>query len=245
LEKGRSFEKPLCRPPDFFLKVPIVKSWIAGETAGFLVVNKPAGVLSQKDKSGENDLAAILRKSLQEAGCPLPFLAPIHRLDRNTSGLILMAKSSEWARQLTTWLQEGRIQRTYLAIVKGDPGPKGSFQDRLKKNERTNTVSVDPLGDEAITEYERLQKLGNSCLMRVQLKTGRSHQIRVHFSHAGHALLGDKKYAKKPWSEIFQRPALHSATLSLPGGPGNTIAFSAELPDDMAKLLLKLGGTAP
>lgn len=209
-----------------------MKDWIAHESEGFLVVNKPAGVLSQKDKSGDDDLAALLKKDLK-----LSFLAPVHRLDRNTSGLILLAKSSDWAKKLTDWLQDGRVHRTYLAIVKGDPGERGTYDFRLKKREQSNEVFVDPKGDEALTDFERVQKLGNSCLVKVRLRTGRSHQIRVHFAHAGHALLGDKKYAKKPWSEIFIRPALHSAELELPG-----LKVDVPLPDDMKNLLIKLGG---
>ena len=209
-----------------------MKSWIVSEEPGFFVVNKPAGVLSQKDKSGDEDLAAILQKSF-----PLPFLAPVHRLDRNTSGLILLAKNPDAARELTEWLQEKKIQRTYLAIVKGDPGEQGRWDFRLRKNEKTNEVFVDPAGAEAITEFRREKKMGNSSLVRVNLLTGRSHQIRVHFAHAGHALLGDRKYAKKPWSEIFGRPALHSAELAMPGKN-----FLAPLPADMRELLGKLGG---
>lgn len=209
-----------------------MSNWIAHETDGFLVVNKPAGVLSQKDKSGDEDLAALLKK-----GNAYSFLAPVHRLDRNTSGLILLAKSSDWARKLTGWLQDGKIHRSYLAIVKGDPGESGTYDFRLRKNEMTNEVSVHERGEEAVTDFERLQRLGNSSLVKVRLRTGRSHQIRVHFAHAGHALLGDRKYAKKPWSEIFGRPALHSAELELPG-----LRVEASLPDDMKTLLTKLGG---
>lgn len=208
-----------------------MKNWIVHEAPGFLVIDKPAGVLSQKDKSGDEDLAEILQKELR-----LPFLAPVHRLDRNTSGLILLAKDSTTARALTDQLQAKKIRREYLAIVKGDPGESGRFEFRLRKNEKTNEVFVDPKGDEAVTEFEREQKMGNSSLVRVRLLTGRSHQIRVHFSHAGHALLGDRKYAKKPWSEIFGRPALHSAELVVEGR-----TFRASLPQDMRELLKKLG----
>jgi RluA family pseudouridine synthase len=209
-----------------------MKSWILFDSPGFLVVNKPAGVLSQKDKSGADDLAALLQKDLN-----LPFLAPVHRLDRNTSGLILLAKTPEAARDLTDKLRKKEIQRTYLAVVKGDPGESGRFEYRLRKNEKTNEVFVDPKGDEAVTEFRREKHFGNSSLMRIRLLTGRSHQIRVHFAHAGHALLGDRKYAKKPWSEIFPRPALHAAELEVNGR-----AFTAPIPQDIQDLLAKLGG---
>jgi RluA family pseudouridine synthase len=221
-----------------------VNNLIIHEEAGFLAVNKPAGVLSQKDKSRDPDLAEILQKEFARKGKPLPFLAPVHRLDRNTSGMILLAKTPTAARELTEWLQEGRIHRTYLAVVKGDPGERGRYEFRLRKNEKTNEVFVDAAGDEAVTEFTRERKMGNSSLVRVRLLTGRSHQIRVHFAHAGHALLGDKKYAKKPWSEIFGRPALHAVEVELPesDSPETLKKFTAPLPQDMKDLLQKLGG---
>lgn len=208
-----------------------------------MVVNKPAGILSQKDKSGDEDLAALVQKEAQKEGKLLPFLAPVHRLDRNTSGLILLAKNSETARVLSGQLKDGKIHRTYLAIAKGDPGEIGRYEFRLRKNEKTNEVSVSDKGEEAVTEFRRMQKMGNSSLMQVRLLTGRSHQIRVHFSHAGHALIGDKKYAKKPWSEIFGRPALHAAELEFPDADGKKMkVVKAPLPKDMQDLLQKLGG---
>ena len=218
-----------------------MREWIVHEDPGFFVVNKPAGVLSQKDKSGDDDLASLIQKDFANGGAALSFLAPVHRLDRNTSGLIILAKSSDAARELTDWLQEKKIQRTYLAIVKGDPGEKGRYEYRLRKNEKTNEVFVDDKGDAVITEFTRERKMGNSSLVRVKLVTGKSHQIRVHFAHAGHALLGDRKYAKKPWSEIFLRPALHSAVLEMPE-PCRIKRFEAKLPKDMQELLRKLSG---
>lgn len=212
-----------------------MKEWIVHEAAGFIVVNKPAGILSQKDKSGDQDLATILQKDLA-----LPFLAPVHRLDRNTSGLILLAKNSETANELTELLRDKIIQRRYLAVVKGDPGESGRFDFPLRKNSNTNEVFVDPKGSPAVTEYLRLEKMGNSSLMQVRLLTGKSHQIRVHFAHAGHALIGDKKYAKKPWSEIFGRAALHSWELDIPVETKD-LKYRAPLPQDMRDLLAKLG----
>lgn len=216
-----------------------MKSWIFLETPGYFVMNKPAGVLSQKDKSGEDDLAAILKKDLEKGGKKAPFLAPVHRLDRNTSGLLILARSAEAARELTGWIQGGGIKKSYLAVVKGDPGESGRYDFRLKKDEKKNQVFVSDQGDESLTEFRRKQKMGNSSLVEVSLLTGRPHQIRAHFAHAGHALLGDRKYGKKPWSEIFARPALHAYRLEIPGLPH---PIECPLPEDMRALLKKLGG---
>jgi len=215
-----------------------MRSWILHAEKGFFVVNKPAGVLSQKDKSGEDDLAGLLKKDLEKKGEKVPFLAPVHRLDRNTSGLLILARSAEAAAQLTDWLQKGEIRKTYLAIVKGDPGESGRYDFPLWKDERKNQSFVKPGGDEALTEFKRLQKMGSSSLMEVNIITGRSHQIRAHFAHAGHALIGDRKYGKKPWSEIFSRPALHAYRLEIPPG----LKVECSLPEDMRDLLKKLGG---
>ena len=210
------------------------------ENEKFMVVNKPAGTLSQPDRSGHQDLAAQIKEQRQKSAKPLPFLAPVHRLDRNTSGLILLAKSPEAAKQLTELLQTGKIHRTYLALVKGFPGQSGTLDFPLRKDEKKNQVFVDQKGEPAITHFQTLQKLGNSSLVQVRLETGRSHQIRAHFAHAGHALVGDPKYAKKPWTEIFHRPALHAVEIQIEGfTPG---VWRAPLPEDFSQLLRKLGG---
>lgn len=206
----------------------------------FMVVDKPAGVLSQKDKSGDADLAELMKKAFKKKP---DFLAAVHRLDRNTSGLIILAKSSKAAALLTDWIKDGEIRRSYFAIVKGDPGKEGRYEDSLLKNSATNQVFIDSAGDEAITQFKQLQKLGNSSVMKIELLTGKSHQIRAHFAHHGHALLGDKKYAKKPWSEIFGRPALHSWKLSFPETSQYAdLEIEAPIPEDIQGLLKKLGG---
>jgi 23S rRNA pseudouridine1911/1915/1917 synthase len=208
-----------------------------------LVLNKPAGILSQKDKSGAEDVASLLQNLLKAAGRAPKFLAPVHRLDRNTSGLLLLACNSKAAAKLTELMQEGDIQREYMAIVKGDPGASGEIRLALSKNERTNEVRVDPYGKLAVTHFTRIKKMANSSLLAVSLETGRSHQIRVHFAHQKHPLIGDKKYAPRPWDKIFSRPALHAHKLDFVH-PTNEeeMSFTAPLPEDMQGLLKSLGG---
>lgn len=211
------------------------------ECDDFVAIQKPAGVLSQKDKSGIADLSELLKKEWTARGKKCSFLAPVHRLDRNTSGIMLLAKSSKAAQILSNAILAGELHRTYLAVAKGDPGEKGDYKDSLLKDEQKNIVSVHPKGEIAHTAFLRLEKMGNSSLMQVTLHTGRSHQIRVHFSHHGHALLGDKKYAKKPWSEIFSRPALHAWKLQFPKDLYNGRLLVAPLPEDLSQLLHRLG----
>jgi len=215
------------------LKIPILL-----RKTDFLAVDKPAGVLSQKDKSGEEDLASLLKKQEGIQG----FLAPVHRLDRNTSGLLILALNSGGADILTKLLKEGKVRKKYIALVKGDPGESGTYEFPLSKDEAENKATHDEEGGkEAITHYKRLAFYGNSSLVEVEIETGRSHQIRAHFSLAGHALIGDRKYAKKPWSEIFERPALHAQKLSFPW-KGEDLEIEAPIPQSLELLLQKLGG---
>ncbi len=211
---------------------------ILAETPDVLVINKPAGLLSQPDKSGDQDIAAILKAELG-----LEFLAPVHRLDRNTSGCLIMAKNSAAAALLSKAIQAGRVKRTYHAIVKGAPAEKGAINAPLEKNEGQNRSFVSAKGKAAITHFVRLKKWGATSLVEVRLATGRSHQIRAHFAHIKCPLVGDKKYAKKPWSDIYSRPALHAISVEFPDpSTGEGQKVSCALPDDFRRLMERLRG---
>lgn len=215
----------------------LLRDSIVWENPDALVLNKPAGLLSQKDKSGVPDAADLLKKELG-----LSFLAPVHRLDRNSSGLLLLAKNSSAAAKLTENLKEREIQRSYLAIVKGDPGEKGTIDAPLSKDEDRNETSVETTGKEAITHFVRRERMNAASLVEVTLETGRSHQIRAHMAHIKCCLIGDRKYGKKPWSEIFSRPALHAFRLIFPNpASGSLERVEVPLPGDMQELLKKLG----
>lgn len=209
--------------------------------AGIVAVEKPAGMLSQGDRSGDPDVAKILKAQWEAAGERVPFLAPVHRLDRNTSGVLLLATSPAAARKLTEAFQNGSVAKTYLAVVKGDPGETGRYDFPLAKDEDTNQAYVSADGRAALTEFSRREFFGNSALVEVRIFTGRSHQIRAHFSEAKHPLLGDRKYAKKPWSEIFGRPALHAHRISVGLAGEAPIVVESPLPEDMRLLIARLG----
>ncbi len=164
----------------------------------------------------------------------------MHRLDRNTSGLILLAKTPWAAQVLGDALHAREIKRTYWALVKGDPGESGRIEAPLKKDINTNEVFVDEEGDYAATNFRRLGFHGACASVEVELETGRSHQIRVHFSYSKHALIGDRKYAKKPWSELFHRPALHAQRMVFAHPKsGDNIFCEAPLPEDILELLTR------
>ncbi|NUM88662.1 MAG: RluA family pseudouridine synthase [Bdellovibrionales bacterium] len=216
------------------MKIPVL--W---ENEHLLVANKPAGILSQPDKSGGSDVAALLRSSLG-----LAFLAPVHRLDRNTSGCLLLAKSSGAAAQACRLLRAGKVKREYLAVVKGDPGERGSVDAPLRKDESTNQSSVDEEdGAAAVTHFTREKRMSATSVLRLRLEQGRSHQIRAHMAHVRCPLVGDRKYGRRPWSEIFHRPALHAQLLEFPDPASKRmIRVEAPVPEDLSELIQKLGG---
>lgn len=218
------------------MKKPTIK--ILADSEHFLVIDKPAGLLSQPDKTGDEDVAAALRSELD-----LEFLAPVHRLDRNTSGCLILAKTNAAASALSTAIKAGKVKRTYHAMVKGSPDERGTIDAPLQKNEGENRSFVSKAGKPALTHYVRLKKCGATSLVEVTLDTGRSHQIRAHFSYIGCPLIGDKKYGKKPWSEIYTRPALHAISVEFPHPVTKEVCkISCPLPDDLRQLIQKLSG---
>lgn len=145
-----------------------------------------------------------------------PFVGLVHRLDRNTSGLMVVAQRTKAARRLTESLQQGDIRRSYLGGVMGRIAQPGTWKHSLKKDSITNTVRVHPSGSPAALSF---RPLGSSehhgqpiTWVEFTLETGRSHQIRVQASHEGFPLLGDQKYGGAP----FERMALHSWKLEFP-----------------------------
>lgn len=203
-----------------------------------VVVNKAPGFLSQPDKSGGPVLVDYVRQALglKESD----FLAPAHRLDRNVSGALLLVRSSELAAKAKKALDDREIQRTYLAIVKGKVKEAGEVDAPIAKDSNTNEAYVHPSGRPARTRYKPLAVWGATSLLEVELETGWSHQIRVHLAHIGHPLLGDRKYAKRPWDRIFHRPALHAHKLYLPFDVDKMII--APPWSDFGPLVTSLGG---
>ena len=178
------------------------------EDSKIIVVNKPAGVLSQKDKNGDEDIKEYLHKnSLFEK---TKFLSPVHRLDRNVSGLMILAKDSESAKVLSKNIKDLKVSRKYRALVKGKTETSGTLDYPLLKDNLKNRSIISSDGKKAITDFVTIQHYDSFSLLEVSLSTGRSHQIRCHFSHIGHPVIGDRKYGKKPWSALLDRLALYS-----------------------------------
>lgn len=184
------------------------------EPDGLLVIRKPAG-LATHPGSGHADSVQTRLRALFAAADFLP--APAHRLDKDTSGLLLAAASYQTQRTLHDWLAQGRIAKRYLAWVRGDltPGDALRLEDRLEKSGPQGAQRVRPgAGKEALAEARGLARQGGFALLELRLLTGRTHQLRVQLASRNLPVAGDPKYGER-------RPGpmrLHAWRLDLPDG---------------------------
>ena len=218
------------------------------EDDAILVLNKPWGVLSQKSRPSDISLNDEIRSYLYEKGeitaTTLASYKPsvINRLDRNTSGLILAAKSYKAARELSSALSDRRCKKFYRCMVSGDISEEHTKKAWLKKDEKTNTAEVydEPHSDAKpiATRFYPIENFDGVTHIEVELLTGRTHQIRAHLAHIGHPVIGDIKYGDAALNREFKekyavtRQLLHSYRLILP----DEREFTAPLPDDFLRL---------
>ena len=176
-----------------------------------LVIEKPVNIPMQEDASKDEDLLTMAKAYIKEKYSKPGdvYLGLVHRLDRPVGGVCVFARTSKAAGRLSRQIQDHTFRKQYLAVVE-DNGLKdsGHFEDFLLKDEKTNTVRVDPKGKKAILDYEVLKRKDGLALVAVDLLTGRSHQIRVQFSSRNHPLWGDQRY--NPNAKKGQQIALWS-----------------------------------
>ena len=234
---------------------------IVYEDDDLLVVNKPAGMTVHPAAgaySGTlvNALLFYCRDKLSGiGGVKRPGI--VHRIDKETSGLLVVAKNDMAHKNLSEQFAEHSIERTYQAIVYGVPQPlSGTIEGNIGRSasDRKKMALVESGGKSAVTHYQTLQAFGRAvALVQCRLETGRTHQIRVHLSSRGHALVGDKVYVKNKKSELmlpeplksevnhFARQALHAKSLGFVHPRSKQwLQFDSQLPADMQNLLALL-----
>ena len=178
-----------------------------------LVVEKPINIPVQSDISGDDNLLDMLKRFIKDKYSKKGNVYLVHRLDRPVGGVMVFAKTSKAAERLSNQIKNHIFKKEYHAIICGNINKKGNFIDKLVKNEKNNKVSVNPGGKEARLSYEKIDFKDNLSLVRVHLETGRSHQIRVQFSHHRYPLYGDQKYNK--YSKTGQQIALWATKLTI------------------------------
>jgi len=209
------------------MDIPIVY-----ENKNLLVVDKPAGLLVHPAKNEKNTLINYFPKAKL-----------VHRLDKDTSGLLLLAKNEHAYNWLKDQFKNRKVTKKYLALVQGVPKQKTGIItksiSRSKKRGRIQTTA--PIGKRrtAITRYKLLKTYGECSLLEASPKTGRTHQIRVHLASIGHPVVGDKKYKFKRQScpPELDRQFLHASYLKFKTPKGKTIELESKLPKKLAKIL--------
>lgn len=168
----------------------------------------------------------------------------VHRLDKDTSGIMIVAKNDAAHISLSQQIQSKTAVRTYLAVVRGNiKTDSGTIETQIArdKNDRKKMAVVKEGGRDAITDYEVLERFGKYTLVRCKLRTGRTHQIRVHMEYLGYPLVGDPKYSPMKTPFGIKGQALHSHTLEFTHPrTGERMKFEAPLPEDMHKIITRL-----
>ena len=231
------------------VKFPVKKDLeVLFEDENLLIINKPAGELSQKAEAKDVSMNEYALGYLQEKGDiteeSLKVFKPsvCNRLDRNTSGILIVAKTYQAAREFGAALSQRSVRKYYQCIVKGEVKKAEKIDGFLWKDEKTNKVEIykTPKKDavEIHTAYKPLKYKDGLTLLEVHLITGRTHQIRAHLSSGGHPILGDPKYGDRKLSKKYgvKYQLLHACRLELDGFDGefskyNGKIISAELPD--------------
>lgn len=203
-----------------------------------LVVVKPPNVPSQEDITRDPDLLTILKSDIKKRYNKPGnvFLSLVHRLDRPVGGVMVLARTSKGASRLSEQIREGKFEKRYLCVVNSIPSPKkGRLEHFLEKDREKNIVktAVEKNKDakKAVLEYETLETSANLSLVRVNLHTGRSHQIRVQLAEIGCPLYGDQKYGVET-SKTGQQVALWSYEIAFAHPTGkHQLRFSSPPPN--------------
>ncbi|WP_379547925.1 RluA family pseudouridine synthase [Qipengyuania sp. DSG2-2] len=228
---------------------------IVFEDAHLLVVNKPAGMVVHP-AAGNMD-GTLVNALLHHCGDSLSGIngvarpGIVHRIDKDTSGLLVVAKTDAAHEGLAVQFAEHSIERRYLAVCAGRPNPPSGTIDTILGRSAGNRKKMAVLredstrGKHAVTHFKTIELLAHCTLIECRLETGRTHQVRVHCASIGHPLLGDPTYGKDPKGLRpllqrlgFARQALHAATLGfVHPATGKQVSFEAPLPPDMAELI--------
>ena len=224
------------------------------EDHDIIVINKDFGLVTHPGAGNSTGTLANALLYYDSNLSKLDRAGIVHRLDKNTSGLMVVARNAKSQKYLVEQLQNHSVHREYSAIVYGHMIAGGTIDEPIGRDPKDRVKqAVSMSGKDAVTHYRAIDRFKSHTHVKAILETGRTHQIRVHLSHVGHSLIGDLMYGgrvrfpKKASEELklalvnFKRQALHSKKLTLTHPiSGDLMSWKAPLPDDMQKLLDEL-----
>ena len=228
----------------------LISSRILFEDEGLIVLNKPSGIAVH----GGSGLSFGVIEALRQMRPESTFLELVHRLDRETSGCLMIAKKRSVLKRLHAYLRDGGMDKTYQALVVGRwKGKQHRIDSPLQKFHLASgerVVKVSREGKASLTNFKLLEHLQGATFVEAKPVTGRTHQIRVHTQFSGHPIAGDEKYTSREQNEPFKvlglkRLFLHAAKIEIPGVDGErSMVIEAPLDDDLESLLVKLRRTS-
>lgn len=220
------------------------------EDKNLLVINKPAGMVVHPDETGHHN-GTVVHAALAHAqhlsgmgGIKRPGI--VHRLDKDTSGVLLLTKNDPTHRKFSQMFHDRKVQKTYLALVKGKPRTEQGIIDAPLARHSVNRkkMSISHQGKQAITHFKTKAIYKNVSLLELRIKTGRTHQIRVHLASIGHPIVGDETYGDKRLNQEFrlkyglERQFLHAQEMQV-----DKKIFSASLSKDLSDVMYQLENT--
>jgi 23S rRNA pseudouridine1911/1915/1917 synthase len=253
---GKHFNLNIPAPQTDKARAQAIDLKIVFEDDYLVIVDKPAGLVvhpaaGHADGTLVNALLHHCQGRLSGiGGVQRPGI--VHRIDRDTSGLLVVAKSDKAHEGLAKLFAAHDIERRYLAIVAGQPAPPaGTIQTQIGRHpsdRKKNAVLPEGKGKHAVTHFRMIEPLKKAALVECRLETGRTHQVRVHMAHIGHPLIGDATYNNRqkaflfgPNQSYFKRQALHAVSLGfIHPITGEKLDFESALPDDIQDLLTSI-----
>jgi 23S rRNA pseudouridine1911/1915/1917 synthase len=227
---------------------------ILHEDADLIIADKPAGLLTLSTEAGEKDtLLSRVNAYLQFRYRKRPYVGVVHRLDKETSGAVVFARSRDVLRGLQELFRRHDVEREYVALVEGrvekDAGTIGLEVVRDRGDRRRGTARPGEKGVRAVTHYRVLERFGGATALALTLETGRTHQIRIHLAALGHPVVGDAVYRPRHFTApavTAERQMLHARTLGFRHpSTGETIRAQSDPPPDFRELRSRLARAHP
>lgn len=248
LKAGDNIEVDIPEPKPLEVKAEEIELDVIHEDEDIIVINKPRGMVVHP--AAGNYTGTLVNALLRHCGGSLSdingVIRPgiVHRIDKDTSGVLVIAKNNRSHKILSDMLKEHDINRIYIAVAEGiitaDRGTVDAPIGRHPVDRKKMAVNLKN-GRRAVTHFKVLERFADTTLLELRLETGRTHQIRVHMSYIGHPLVGDNVYGRKKQKYDFEGQALHAGTLGfIHPGTGEYVEYKAEPPEEFERLIERL-----